>query len=80
MQAHLLAEQQAYQAVEEAFNQVSIDFSKLQSALQKLEQSDVQNQALDAEYQVIGTLSEVLSGDNNCASMLFPACKAVVLK
>jgi len=65
MQAQRLAEQQAYQAVEDAFNQVSIDYGKLQSALQKLEQSDVQNQALEAEFEIIGTLSLVLSGENN---------------
>ena len=65
MQAQLHAEQQAYQLVENTFNQVAIDLDKLTTARQKLEQIDQQNQALEAEYKVIGTLSEVLSGDNN---------------
>lgn len=65
IEAHLLAEQQAYKQVEDAFNQVSIEHGKFKSVLQKLEHTDQQNQALDEEYKVIGTLSEVLSGDNN---------------
>jgi exonuclease SbcC len=65
LEAQRLAEQQAYQQVDDAFNQVSIELGKFKSAQQKLEQADQQSQALDAEYKVIGTLSEVLSGDNN---------------
>jgi exonuclease SbcC len=42
-----------------------IEHGKLKSALLKLEHTDQQNQALEAEYKVIGTLGEVLSGDNN---------------
>lgn len=65
MEAQLLTEQQAYQQVEYAFNQVNVELGKFKSALQILDQTDQQNQALDDEYKVIGTLSEVLSGDNN---------------
>jgi exonuclease SbcC len=65
IEMQLLAKQQDYQQVEVAFNQASIEHGKLKSALLKLEHTDQQNQALEAEYKVIGTLGEVLSGDNN---------------
>ena len=65
LEAQSLAEQQVYQQVEDAFNQVNIELSKLKNVQSLLAQSDQTNQALEAEYKVIGTLSEVLSGDNN---------------
>lgn len=65
LSAQYQQEQHAFAVVETRFNEVHSRLMHLRQVQQTLSDSDVAHQALDADYKIIGTLSEVLSGDNN---------------
>ena len=60
----LAHQQQIFNQHKQQWDDLQLSQAKLHSAQQQLQGLEQKNQALDAAYQVIGTLSEVLSGDN----------------
>lgn len=58
----LLEKSEVYKQADEAWRKIEERNNQLKAVKKKLEQAHKKNEALEAEYQVIGTLSEVANG------------------